>query len=185
VEIHDSLDELSALVEGARSVPMSASCVVNRADALAVIDRIRASLPGTLQEAEGLLQRRDDVLAQARQQAEGILDEAHAERMRLVSQTEVMAQATLEGRRVVAAAEDEAAQMRQEIDDYVDAKLANFEIILSKTAEAVHKGREKIAGRRAVDDLTPLDSLAHEDDDEDTDGAPPAVSDGSGTSATP
>jgi cell division septum initiation protein DivIVA len=164
VDIHDSLDELSALIEGARSVPMSASCVVNRADALALVDRIRAALPGTLQEAEGLLSRRDDVLAQARREAEGILDEAHAERMRLVSRTEVMAQATLEGRRVVAAAEEEAAQMRQEIDDYVDAKLANFEIVLGKTQEAVHKGREKIAGRRAVDDLTPLDSLAHEDD---------------------
>jgi cell division septum initiation protein DivIVA len=167
VDIHDSLDELSALIEGARSVPMSASCVVNRADALALVDRIRSSLPGTLQEAEGLLSRRDGVLAEARQEAEGILDEAHAERMRLVSRTEVMAQATLEGRRVVAAAQEEAAQMRQEIDDYVDAKLANFEIILAKTQEAVHKGREKIAGRRAVDDLTPLDSLAHEEDDAD------------------
>jgi cell division septum initiation protein DivIVA len=172
VDIHDSLDELSALIEGARSVPMSASCVVNRADALALVDRIRASLPGTLQEAEGLLSRRDDVLAQARQEAEGILDEAHAERMRLVSRTEVMAQATREGRRVVGVAEEEAAQMRQEIDDYVDAKLANFEIILAKTQEAVHKGREKIAGRRAVDDLTPLDSLAHEDDDASEDAAP-------------
>jgi len=165
VDIHDSLDELSALVEGARSVPMSASCVVNRADALALIDRIRASLPGTLQEAEGVLQRRDGVVAEARQQADAIIDQAHNERMRLVSETEVMAQATLEGRRVVAGAEQEAAQMRQEIDDYVDAKLANFEIVLAKTQEAVHKGREKIAGRRAVDDLTPLDSLAHEGDD--------------------
>ena len=164
MDIHDSLDELSAQVEGARSVPMSASCVVNRADVLALIDRIRASLPTTLQEAEGLLQRRDGFVEDAHRQAEQIVNDAHAERMRLVSDTEVMAQATLEGRRVVAAAEQEAAQMRQEIDDYVDAKLANFEIVLAKTMEAVHKGREKIAGRRAVDELTPLDSLAHEGD---------------------
>ena len=162
MDIHDSLDELAGLVEGARSVPMSASCVVNRAEVLALVDRIRSSLPATLQEADGLLSRREGVLADARDEAKAIIDAAHDERMRLVSDTEVLAQASLEGRRIVAGAEQEAAQMRQEIDDYVDAKLANFEIVLAKTSEAVRKGREKIAGRRAVDELAPLDSLAPE-----------------------
>ena len=37
--------------------------------------------------------------------------------------------------------------MRLEVDDYVDAKLANFEIILRKTLGAVEHGREKISGR--------------------------------------
>jgi hypothetical protein len=183
VDIHDTLDELASLVEGARSVPMSASCVVNRADALALIDRVRASLPGALLEADGLLQRRDGVLADARREAEGVLDEAHAERMRLVSQTEVIAQAQIEGRRIVAAAEQEAAAVRQEIDDYVDAKLANFEIVLSKTMEAVARGRDKIAGRRAVEELAPLTALAHEGDLIDDDGPEPAADDEAPTPA--
>ena len=35
MDVHDKLDELIALVENARSMPMSASCIVNRGDVLA------------------------------------------------------------------------------------------------------------------------------------------------------
>ena len=38
MDVHDKLDELSALVEGARAMPMSASCVVNRAQVLDLLD---------------------------------------------------------------------------------------------------------------------------------------------------
>ena len=34
--------------------------------------------------------------------------------------------------------------MRGEVDDYVDTKLANFEVVLDKTLAAVHRGREKL-----------------------------------------
>ncbi len=47
--------------------------------------------------------------------------------------------------------------MQREIDDYIDAKLANFELVLTKTLEAVARGRDKIAGRRAVEELSGID----------------------------
>ena len=51
-------------------------------------------------------------------------------------------------------AAEQARRMRQETDDYVDAKLANFEVALHKTLAAVQKGREKIQSRYVdVDDL--------------------------------
>jgi hypothetical protein len=43
--------------------------------------------------------------------------------------------------------------MRRETDDYVDGKLANFEVALHRTLDAVQKGRDKIRGRHAYDDL--------------------------------
>ena len=48
----------------------------------------------------------------------------------------------------------EADELRKETDDYVDAKLANFEITLERTTEAVKRGRERLAGRSAFDALT-------------------------------
>ena len=43
--------------------------------------------------------------------------------------------------------------MREEVDDYVDTKLANFEVVLDKTLSAVQRGREKLRGRTAHEDL--------------------------------
>jgi hypothetical protein len=73
--------------------------------------------------------------------------------MRLVSETEVFAQAQLEASRIRGEAEDEAETMRQQIDAYVDGKLATFEITLNKTLNAVHRGRDKLRGRSEMDDL--------------------------------
>jgi cell division septum initiation protein DivIVA len=155
VDVNDKIDELSAMVAGARSMPMSSSCVVNRAEVLEALDALRRALPADLARADSLLDDADGVRAAAHRDADAIVASAHDEKMRLVSETEVVAQAHREAGRILAAAETEAASMRQEIDDYIDAKLANFEIVLSKTMEAVHRGREKIQGRRAVEDLGP------------------------------
>jgi F0F1-type ATP synthase membrane subunit b/b' len=156
VEIHEKIDELIDLVEGARSVPMSASCVVNRSDVLDRLDEVRRLLPVDLQRADSLLADSHGVLAEAQGQAEGIVAAAHEERMQLVSQTEVQAQAEREAGRIIAAAEQETERMQREVDDYIDAKLANFELVLSKTLEAVARGRDKIQGRRAVEDLSQI-----------------------------
>lgn len=168
MEIHEKLDELTALIEGARSVPMSASCVVNRSDALALLDDMRHLLPMDLQRADSLLADADGVLAEARAQAEGIIAAGHEERMHLVSETQVQAQAEREASRIVAAAEQETERMQREVDDYIDAKLANFEIVLSKTLEAVGRGRDKIQGRRAVEDLSQIGLPDLEEDDDET-----------------
>jgi hypothetical protein len=170
VEIHERLDELTGLVESARSVPMSASCVVNRTDLLALVDDIRRLLPIDLHRADSLLSDADAVLAEARAQAEGLLAAGQDERMHLVSQTEVQAQAEREAGRIIATAEQEAERMQREVDDYIDSKLANFELVLSKTLEAVGRGRDKIQGRRAVEELSEIGLPDLEDNADDGPG---------------
>jgi len=170
VEIHERLDELTGLVESARSVPMSASCVVNRTDLLALVDDIRRLLPIDLHRADSLLADADAVLAEARAQAEGLLAAGQDERMHLVSQTEVQAQAEREAGRIIATAEQEAERMQREVDDYIDSKLANFELVLSKTLEAVGRGRDKIQGRRAVEELSEIGLPDLEDNADDGPG---------------
>ncbi len=167
MEIHERLDELTGLVESARSVPMSASCVVNRTDLLALVDDIRRLLPIDLHRADSLLADADAVLAEARAQAEGLLAAGQDERMHLVSQTEVQTQAEREAGRIIATAEQEAERMQREVDDYIDSKLANFELVLSKTLEAVGRGRDKIQGRRAVEELSEIGLPDLEDNPDD------------------
>jgi cell division septum initiation protein DivIVA len=151
VAVHDTFDELVALVEGARSMPMSSSCVVNRAEVLGLLDELRAQLPEEIDQAEEVLRRRESVVESGREEAAQIVAEAHAERMRLVSQTEVYAQAQHEASRIRAEAEEETRRRRDETDAYVDGKLATFEISLNKTLSAVIRGRERLRDEHADD----------------------------------
>lgn len=144
MDVHDKLDELAALIEGARSMPMSASCVVHRGEVLALVDDLRELLPEELRHAEALLDQRESVIEEGRREAGGILDAAHQEHARLVAETEVLADAHREADEVRRTAEDDAASKRHETDEYVDAKLAGFEAVLNKTLAAVHRGRQKL-----------------------------------------
>ena len=147
------LDEITALVETARAMPMSASCVVNRAELLALLDELRTQLPPALAQASAVLADRDGVIAEAEREAVRIRSEAEQERARRLSQHEIVVQAQAEAARLTDEARYQADAMRMEVEDYVDAKLANFEIVLNKTLSAVARGRDKLSGRHELDGL--------------------------------
>jgi cell division septum initiation protein DivIVA len=152
VDVQKKLDEIAATVANARSMPMSASCVVNRAELLALLDEVSAALPDSLAQAEEMLGDRERTVGEARAEARRIIEEAHGERGRLVSETAVAVRSKDEAERILAEARREADEIRAEADDYVDSKLANFEVVLTKTIGSVDRGREKLLGRRPGDD---------------------------------
>ncbi|WP_328562888.1 cell division initiation protein [Streptomyces coelicoflavus] len=160
MDVQNKLDEITATVSGARAMPMSASCVVNRAELLSLLEELRAELPGSLAQAQELIGDREQMVAQARQEADRIIEGAHAERGSLIADTEVARRSQAEADRILAEARQEAEEVRAEADDYVDSKLANFEVVLTKTLGSVGRGREKLLGTGPG-----LDENGYEDED--------------------
>ena len=64
--VFEALDELSAIVEEARGVPMTSGCVVPRGDVLELIDDIKDAIPGELDDAQDVLDARDTMLREAK-----------------------------------------------------------------------------------------------------------------------
>ncbi|MET9469276.1 ATP synthase F0 subunit B [Streptomyces sp. NPDC006544] len=147
MDVQKKLDEIVAAVGSARSMPMSASCVINRAELLAQLEEVRGALPGSLAQAQELIGGREQMVEEARREAERIIESAHAHRGSLISDTEVARRSQDEADRILADARREAEEIRAEADDYVDSKLANFEVVLTKTIGSVDRGREKLLGR--------------------------------------
>ncbi|MFJ9903988.1 cell division initiation protein [Streptomyces sp. NPDC101152] len=160
MDVQKKLDEIVAAVSSARSMPMSASCVVNRAELLAMLEEVRAALPDSLAQAQELIGGREELVEQARQEAERIIQGAHAERGSLISDTEIARRSQAEADRILGEARREAEEVRAEADDYVDSKLANFEVVLTKTLGSVGRGREKLLGTGPG-----LDEQGYEDED--------------------
>ncbi|WP_328874074.1 ATP synthase F0 subunit B [Streptomyces sp. NBC_00287] len=160
MDVQKKLDEIVAAVSSARSMPMSASCVVNRAELLSLLEEVRQALPGSLAQAQELIGDREQMVEQARQEAERIVRTAHAERGSLISDTEVARRSQAEADRIVTEARKEAEDIRAEADDYVDSKLANFEVVLTKTLGSVGRGREKLLGTGPG-----VDEQGYEDED--------------------
>ena len=83
--VFEALDELSAIVEEARGVPMTAGCVVPRGDVLELVDDIKDAIPGELDDAQDVLDARDSLLNEAKEHADATVTGANAEAESLLS----------------------------------------------------------------------------------------------------
>ena len=161
MDVDQKLDELAQIVEQAKAVPLSASCMVNRAQVLDLIEDIREALPTSLSDADQLLAEREAVVAEGRLEADHLIAQAPEEQIRMLSQHEIYLVAVAEAEAIRAETEDETFRMRRETDDYIDARLATFEITLHKTLAAVERGRDKLRGQveeEILDEDEPLPS---------------------------
>ncbi|HKD99219.1 MAG TPA: hypothetical protein VKB69_16695 [Micromonosporaceae bacterium] len=146
----DRIDEVISLVEGARSVPMSRNCIVDRAEMIGLLDQLRGELPGEMRRASALLDERDKILDAGRRESERIIVEGEAEHARLVSVNEITVSAEHEAARMIADARAEAQRLRDEVDDYVDTALANFEQFLTRSLASIERGRDKMHALREI-----------------------------------
>lgn len=163
-DIESRLHQLERMVAEAKNVPLSSSIMINRAEIEGVLAELRAVLPEELRHARWVIKEREEVLEKAQRDATTIVADAQDERVRLVSRTDVVNAANREAERIVDEADEHGRQIRLEAEDYVDAKLANFEVVLQKTLTAVERGREKLRGRLVSDELAEA-SEAYEDDE--------------------
>ncbi|MGW4807406.1 ATP synthase F0 subunit B [Kitasatospora sp. NPDC004272] len=150
MDVQQKLDEIIAVVERAKAMPMSSSCVVNRAELTGLLRDLREAMPAELAQAQSVVADHQQMVADAQAQADQIIRGAHDERGSLISDTEVVRQAQAEADRILAEARAEEHTKRAEADDYVDSKLANFEVVLTKTLGAVGRGRHKLRGDSGV-----------------------------------
>jgi len=158
---HDRIDEIISYVENARSVPMSSrNCMVDRGELIAMLDELRADLPGEVRRAQALLEERDKIIAAGQREAERIITEGEAEHARLVSANEITVSAEHEGNRIIGEARDETQRLREECEEYVDTTLSNFERLLTKSLSHIQRGRDKMHALREIG------SFAPEEDDE-------------------
>jgi len=157
----DSIEKLNtaiAIVEEARGVPLSASCVVHRGEMLEILEGARDVLPADLSGAEEIIARRDQIIEEGRTSAESMIATAREDVARMVEQTSIVQAARDEAQRILDEARDIADDERREVEAYIDGRLATLEVILNKTMEAVARGRERLEGADDKDVLSQLNS---------------------------
>jgi hypothetical protein len=157
----DSIEKLNtaiAIVEEARGVPLSASCVVHRGEMLEILEGAREVLPADLSGAEEIIAKRDQIIEEGRTSAESMIATAREDVARMVEQTSIVQAARDEAQRILDEARDVAEDERREVEAYIDGRLATLEVILNKTMEAVARGRERLEGADDKDILSQLNS---------------------------
>ncbi len=132
------------LVQTAKAMPLSASVLVSKDELVELLEAALERMPEELRQARWLLKEREEFLAERGREADRLLEDVRVQAERMVQRTEIVRQANHVAQRILDDANDEARRLRHEAEDYVDQKLAGFEIVLDRTMKTVHAGREKL-----------------------------------------
>lgn len=134
------------IIATARTIPLSSSPMINRDEIIELLEEALNRLPDELRQARWMLKERQEFLHKTQREADDLLEAARAQAERMVQRAEIVRQAEMRARQVRDAAEEDARRMRLETEDFVDQRLATFEIVLDRVARTVAAGRERLNG---------------------------------------
>ena len=171
--LYETVDELTTVIENARSVPMSGSCMVPRDHLLDLLDDLRESLPEDVQAAGAIVEQRTEILQQAQAEAERLTGRTRAETEQLLAaahrqrdellgtarrqRDELLARAQAQAEQLIADAEGEAealvADGRAHREALIAEAVAEHERLITETA--VYQGAvsraDELGARTATD----------------------------------
>lgn len=142
--IEDIIGALYDMVQDARSMPLAADrCILERDRVLDMLDEIIAQLPGELKQSRTIVESRNELISQARREAESILRQAQEQARQLTTKESVYAEAKRRSEELVGQTQTKIAQLRKAGNEYMDDALRQTEETIAKALEDVRDTRMK------------------------------------------
>jgi cell division septum initiation protein DivIVA len=142
--IEDIITALYDMIQDARGLPLGADkCIVERDKVLDMLDEISAQLPAELKQSRTIVDSRNELIGQAKREAEAIVRKAQEDADRLVSQQAIYEEAKRKCADMVAQTKDQIANLRKVSNDYMDDALRRTEEAIAQSLGEVRDTRAK------------------------------------------
>lgn len=169
--LYKLLDKMEMMILKGFPIPLTPYVVVDHEKLLDAIDKIKASIPGEIQEAQSLLKKSEEIQIEAQRKSRQLIEDAQRHAERLLSESEllnaVQAEADRIRKQVISDCEiikrqaideaemikkssiEEAIYIREGADKYAESALANLDRDLSELHSIVKNGQKHLAKNRA------------------------------------
>ena len=142
--IDEIISALYDLVQDARAMPLASDkCIIERDKALDMLDEIIAQMPVELKQARTIVESRNELIGQARREAENVIREAQEKADQMVKQEAIYQEAKRQCREMVAQTQSRMAELRKASNDYMDDALRRTEEAIAISLEDVRDTRNK------------------------------------------
>ena len=140
----DIIGALYDMVQDARSMPLAADkCILERDKVLDMLDEILAQLPSELKQSRTIVESRNELISQARREADTILRDAREKVNQMVSREAIYAEAKKRSEELVGQTQSRINQLRKAGNDYMDESLRQTEEAISNALNEVRETRMK------------------------------------------
>ena len=142
--IEDIITALYDLIQDARGLPLGADkCIVERDKVLDMLDEISAQLPAELKQSRTIVDSRNELIGQAKREAEAIVRKAQEDADRMVSQQTIYEEAKRKCAEMVAQTKEQITNLRKISNDYMDDALRRTEEAIAQSLSDVRETRAK------------------------------------------
>lgn len=142
--IEDIITTLYDMIQDAKSLPLGADkCILERDTALDLLDEIIAQLPSELKQSRTIVESRNELIGQARREAENIIRKAQETAERLVSQESIYQEAKRQCQEMVLMTQSRMAELRRVSNAYMDDALARTEEAMAQALAEVRDTHAK------------------------------------------
>ena len=142
--IEDIISALYDMIQDARALPLGADkCILERDKVLDMLDEIIAQLPAELKQSRTIVESRNELIGQARREAESIVREAQQKAKELVAQEAVYQEARRQCQEMFNKTQSRIAELRKVSNDYMDDALRRTEEAIALSLEDVRDTRTK------------------------------------------
>ena len=142
--MEEIISALYDMVQDARAVPLAADkCIVERDKVLDMLDEIIAQLPTELKQARTIVESRNELIGQARREAENMIRQAQDQVTRMVAEEAIYQEAKRQCQEMVLQTKTRMADLRKASNDYMDDALRRTEEAVALSLEDVRDTRAK------------------------------------------
>ena len=142
--IEDIISALYDMVQDARGLPLGADkCILERDKVLDMLDEIIAQLPAELKQARTIVESRNELIGQARREAESLIRQAQDQAAKLVEEEAIYVEAKRQCQEMVIQTQGRLAELRKASNDYMDDALRRTEEAIAMSLEDVRDTRSK------------------------------------------
>lgn len=140
----DIIGALYDLVQDARSMPLAADkCILERDKVLDMLDEIIAQLPSELKQSRTIVESRNELISQARREAELILRQAQEQAKQMVTKEAIYAEAKHRAEELVSQTQDRIDALKKAGNNYMDESLRKTEEVIAEALANVRDTRVK------------------------------------------
>ncbi len=140
----DIIGTLYDMVQDARSMPLAADkCILERDKVLDLLDEIISQLPAEIKQSRTIVESRNELISQARREAEGILRKANDQANELIAKEEIYKEAKKRSEELVAQTQERINQLRKAGNEYMEESLRRTEETISQALHEVQDTRMK------------------------------------------
>ena len=142
--IEDIISALYDMVQDARSLPLGADkCIIERDKVLDMLDEIIAQMPVELSQARTIVESRNELIGQARREAENTIRQAQEKANRMVQEEEIYQEAKRQSQELLLQTQTRMAELRKASNEYMDDALRRTEEAISISLDDVRDTRAK------------------------------------------